>query len=212
MDLLKAQLDRIQQQLGGLSASQKMLTASLVAIMVMTLLWWGRYAGQAEMVPLLEQGFATEDVARIKGQLRTAGISVKVEGDRVLVPADRQDDAIASLAYADMLPDNMVDGFEEMSQRMTPWDGGPRTEALMKRAKEITLRQVIRRFPGVKDAIVLIEPGVGHRTIRGVGQASASLSIEMDDRGVGDRKLADSAANLVAGAQQGLKPGAVKVI
>src|SRR5688500_15808888 len=125
MDLLKAQLDRIQQQLGGLSASQKMLTASLVAIMVMTLLWWGRYAGQAEMVPLLDQSFAQDDIGRIKGQLRSAGIAVKVEGDRVLVPADKQGDAIASLAYAEVLPDNMVDGFEEMSQRMTPWDAGP---------------------------------------------------------------------------------------
>jgi flagellar biosynthesis/type III secretory pathway M-ring protein FliF/YscJ len=210
MDLLKAQLDRIQQQLSGLSASQKMLTASLVAIMVMTLLWWGRYAGQAEMVPLLDQSFAQDDIGRIKGQLRSAGIAVKVEGDRVLVPADKQGDAIASLAYAEVLPDNMVDGFEEMSQRMTPWDAGPRTEALMKRAKEITLRQVIGRFPGVKDAIVLIEPGAGRR-IGGVNQASASLAIEMDDRGKGDRKIADAAANLVSGAQLGLKPGNVKV-
>ena len=37
MDALKAQLLRIQQQLSGLSASQKMLTASLVAIMVLTI-------------------------------------------------------------------------------------------------------------------------------------------------------------------------------
>ena len=54
MDYFKSQLDRIQQQLGGLSASQKMLTASLVAIMVMTLVWWGRYAGDAEMSPVFD--------------------------------------------------------------------------------------------------------------------------------------------------------------
>ena len=44
MDLLKKQFDRIQQQLAGLNASQKMLTMSLLAIMVMTFLWWGKYA------------------------------------------------------------------------------------------------------------------------------------------------------------------------
>ena len=52
MDLLKKQLEKIQQQLAGLSASQKMLTASLVAIMVMTFVWWGRYASTSEMEPV----------------------------------------------------------------------------------------------------------------------------------------------------------------
>ena len=37
MDFLRSQLARIQQQLGTLNASQKMLTFSLVALMVMTL-------------------------------------------------------------------------------------------------------------------------------------------------------------------------------
>src|SRR5687768_1076925 len=209
MDVLKAQLDRIQQQLGGLSASQKMLTASLVAIMVMTLLWWGRYAGQAEMVELLPQSLGASEIAQIQGHLRGAGIPFKVTGDRVLVPADRQDDAIAGLAYANVLPDNTADGFEVISKQMTPWDASTKTDLLNKRGKEITLRQVISRFPGVKDAIVLIEPGAGRR-IGGAGQATASLAITMDDDGSGDRKLAESAASLVAGAQQGLVPGNVK--
>ena len=53
MDFLKAQLARLQHQFDQLTASQKMLSVSLVAIMVMTLLWRGRYAGQPEMEPLL---------------------------------------------------------------------------------------------------------------------------------------------------------------
>ena len=57
MDFLKSQLDRIQQQLAGLNASQKMLTGSLIVIMVMTLFYWGRYAGSPEMEPLLDQQF-----------------------------------------------------------------------------------------------------------------------------------------------------------
>ena len=36
MDFFKSQLDRIQQQLAGLNASQKMLVACLVVIIVMT--------------------------------------------------------------------------------------------------------------------------------------------------------------------------------
>ncbi|HMO27103.1 MAG TPA: hypothetical protein PKB10_12630, partial [Tepidisphaeraceae bacterium] len=66
MDTLRQQLLRIQQQLNGLSASQKMLTASLLAIMVMTILWWARYAGTAAMEPLLDQSMTAEEIARIK--------------------------------------------------------------------------------------------------------------------------------------------------
>ena len=48
MDLVKTQLTRIQQQLAGLSASQKMLTASLLAIIIMTLgvFYLGIFPGQ----------------------------------------------------------------------------------------------------------------------------------------------------------------------
>ena len=38
MDFLKVQFNRIQEQLAGLTATQKMLVFSLLTIMVMTLL------------------------------------------------------------------------------------------------------------------------------------------------------------------------------
>jgi len=53
--------ERIQQQLAGLNSSQKMLTGTLVAIMLMTLLWWGHYAGTAEMEPVLGNQTFSED-------------------------------------------------------------------------------------------------------------------------------------------------------
>ena len=55
MDFVKAQFDKIKEQLAGLNASQRMLAASLAVIMVMTLLWWSRYAGTSEMEDLLPQ-------------------------------------------------------------------------------------------------------------------------------------------------------------
>src|SRR5919112_1120335 len=98
MDFLKGQLDKIQQQLGGLNASQKMLTGSLIAIMVMTLLWWGRYAGTSELESLLPQtALTTDDITRINTELKRIGITAKVDGSAVLVPADKRLDALASL-------------------------------------------------------------------------------------------------------------------
>src|SRR2546421_325471 len=56
MDFLKSQSGRLQQQFAQLTASQKMLSVSLVIIMAMTLVWWGRYAGQAGLAPMI-RGF-----------------------------------------------------------------------------------------------------------------------------------------------------------
>jgi flagellar biosynthesis/type III secretory pathway M-ring protein FliF/YscJ len=203
MDFLKGQLDKIQQQLGGLNASQKMLTGSLIAIMVMTLLWWGRYAGTSEMEPVLPQSFSATDVGKIQGHLRSIGITTKVEGDRVLVPADRRDEALAALALADVMPDNTQSGFDEMSKQLSPWDPQSKQDAVYKEGKQRTLQNVIRKMDGVRDAVVLIEPATGRRIGTG-NEASASIHITMKDGGVGSRKVAMAAASLVAGAQQHL--------
>src|ERR1700751_4598972 len=104
MDLLKAQLDRIQQQLSGLTPSQKMLTGALVAIMVMTLVWWGRYAGEPEMEPVFNSAVSPDDLERITTELTAKGIKYAVSGDKVLVPADRRVEAFAALSYSRMVP------------------------------------------------------------------------------------------------------------
>src|SRR5205823_13047311 len=69
MDFLRAQAAKIREQLAGLSPSQRMLAGTLVVIMVMTLLWWSRYAGSSEMEELLPQDFSAEDIARITAMI-----------------------------------------------------------------------------------------------------------------------------------------------
>ena len=79
MEFLKAQLTRVQEQLAGLSASQKMLTASLVAIMVMTTLWWSHWAAEPEMEALLpNQSLNADDIAQISASLDAKGIPHKI--------------------------------------------------------------------------------------------------------------------------------------
>src|SRR5438105_2863402 len=121
MDFLKVQIDRIQQQLSGLNSSQKMLTATLVAIMVMTLLWWGHYAGQAEMEPVLNQSFNDTEIAQITARLASKGIAYKLQGDKVLVPADRKFEVLADLSYSQLMPRDTHNGFDELSKQFSPW-------------------------------------------------------------------------------------------
>src|SRR5580704_12988645 len=111
MDLFKAQIERIQKQLSALTPSQKMLTAAMVAIVAMTLVWWGRYAGEPEMEPLLPQAISADELPRVEMELDAKGIKHVMSGDKILVPADRRVEAVAGLMYSHVLPRNAKDGF-----------------------------------------------------------------------------------------------------
>ncbi|HEY8668985.1 MAG TPA: flagellar M-ring protein FliF C-terminal domain-containing protein, partial [Tepidisphaeraceae bacterium] len=211
MDFLKSQIARIQLQLNGLSASQKMLTATLVTIMVMTLLWWGRYAGTAEMEPVLDQAFSSEDISRITMQLAARGIQYKVAGDKVLVPSDRKIEVLADLGYQQLLPRDTKNGFDEIVKQMSPWNSVDTNKQMWNRAKEMTLSQVIRNFPNVSNAAVIIDPTADRRIGTDL-QPSATIDIQMRNNDKPAKKLVEAAADVVAGAQSGLARSRVKVI
>jgi len=212
MDVFKAQLLRIQQQLNGLSASQKMLTASLVTIMVMTIVWLSRYAGTAEYEPVLDQSLNAQDVGQIKAALDAHGIPANVVGDRVMVPADRKLEAFAMLAYNNALPSNASGAWDEMSKQMSPWDSTSKTDTLRNHMKEQMLSDVIASFfPGVSKANVMINP-VSERRVGAslVPTAAVQISTRGDDINV--KRLVDAAASTVASAVSGLSKSQVSVV
>src|SRR5205809_8628 len=127
MDTLRIQLARIQQQLGALSASQKMLAFSLLAIMALTLVFWSRYAGTADMEAVLDQSLSSDEIGRIQGELRSKGIEFKVVNDRVLVQADRKLEALAVLSYAQAVPQNTRSSYDEIIRRIIPGRASPTT-------------------------------------------------------------------------------------
>ena len=179
MDYFKSQLERVREQLGGLTATQKMLTGTLVAVMLVTLVWWARYAGQPEMVPLLTQTLSDEELSRITLLLDGRGIKHEETADkRVLVPADKQVTAIAALSLGDALPKNTANGFDEIIKQLSPWDGQDRQNMMFNRGKEMTLARVIGEYPDVASATVMIDPKT-ERHIDGNLEPTAFVSIRM---------------------------------
>jgi flagellar biosynthesis/type III secretory pathway M-ring protein FliF/YscJ len=214
LDALKTQFARIQQQLSQLTASQRMLAGSLLAVMVLTLLFWGRYAGTAEMEPVLDQALKPEELARITGELRSKGIDCKVVGDRVLVSADRKLEALANLTYAGAMPQDTRSAYDQIISRISPWDSESSSAARRLDAKSFYLSQVIRHWPGVASADVIIDATNDGRRIGGGGrQATAAVHILLQDRTArADKQMIQSAASTVAGAHAGLTPGRVTVV
>ena len=211
MDAIRQQLLRVQQQLDGLTASQKMLTASLVAIMVMTVVWWGRAASTPDMEPLLDQAMGVEDLSRIKGYLSGRGIAYRVEGDRVMLPADKRFEAWVDLGALNMLPQDTSDGFDKAIEKMSPWDPQSKTRAFLDRGKEQMLAKVVGSFPDVASADVLLNTQQ-ERKVGGDLKPSASVRIRMKPGHGGDNAIVKAAADFVGNAVSGLELRNIAVV
>jgi flagellar M-ring protein FliF len=214
MDFLKSQGQKIREQLAGLTPSQKMLAGSLVVIMVMTLAWWSRYAGSSEMVALLEQDFSDESLSRATMLLKREQIPYKVVGKRVHVASDRQFEAIAALGYEQLLPQDTSSAWETIIEKMdSPWNPQSKQDQVFNHAKEVLLGQVLRAVKGIRKAQVVID----NQQKRSFGddrrEPTASVQITTDDGGgKSGKRLAEVAANVVAGAVSGMKRSSVHVI
>jgi flagellar biosynthesis/type III secretory pathway M-ring protein FliF/YscJ len=214
MDFVKVQFEKIKEQLGGLNSSQRMLAGSLAVIMVMTLLWWSRYAGTAEMEDLLGQDFTGEDLSKVTLLLDSKGIPRKVNGARVQVPADRRMEALALLTYEQIGPSDTSAGFDDIIAKMdSPWNTQVKQDEMFKRAKETTLAQVMREWPGVRDARVVIN--AAQKRAFGEADVSPSATVNLRMKRAGEKpgkQLIGAAADTVAGAVAGMDRTRVNVI
>lgn len=211
MDVLKAQLANIKEQLSGLTASQKMLAGAIVVIMVLTLMFWARYAGTAEMATILDQPFSSDEIARVTTKLASRGIRYQVQGDRILVPADRRFEVLADLSYDQLLPQDTQTGYDIIAKQMSPWDSSGKMAAMFNQAKQITLAQVIRNFPNVANATVVIDPKDEVRIGNPIAP-TALVSVTLRSGTKADNKLVNAAADVVAGAVAGMPRKNVSVV
>ncbi|MGD0463232.1 MAG: flagellar M-ring protein FliF C-terminal domain-containing protein [Tepidisphaeraceae bacterium] len=212
MEFLKVQITRIQEQLAGLSATQKMLVVSLLTIMVMTLLWWAHWAAEPEMSPLLDQSLSQDELGQITTTLDTQAIPHKIVGDKVFVPADCKLEVLAVLGYSQALPRNFDQGFDEMTKQMNWLDSPDKTEKMFLEERQRLLASIIRRFPGVQDAAVVIDPTTERRLDGNDVQPVATVMVTTSRNSTtAGRQLADAVAGTVSGAQAGLARSNINV-
>jgi flagellar biosynthesis/type III secretory pathway M-ring protein FliF/YscJ len=213
MDFLKSQLDRVQQQLAGLTASQKMLAACLVAIMVMTVAYWGRQAGNSEMAPLYREALDPADAAKLKQFLLGHGIGAEIGSDNfVSVPAAKLNEALATVALSDLMPKASTINFESFMKGINPFNSPGMNDAHLTHFKQARLAEVMCKFEGVKSADVFIDP-TQKTGFNGTGvEPSATVHLRVKNPKVITQSIVDGAAGLVMGAQAGLSWKRVTVL
>ena len=100
---------------------------------------------------------SAEDVARITAMIDSRGISRKLNGNRIQVAADRRLEVLGMLTYEQIGPRDTSSGWDEVVQKMnSPWNPDKVQDIMFNRAKEASLAQVMREWPGVRDARVII--------------------------------------------------------
>lgn len=210
MERIKQQVDQLQQQLAGLTPSQKMLVGTLVAIMAITVIWWARYAADGEMVALLEQPLTVEQASQIQRSLSANGIEFRAEGQTIFVQATEQPEALGVLSYDHALPEDTTRHYQEAVGSMGSFDNRQKTDLIIRTATEQSLASTIRRWKGVRDVKVHVSStykvGISDTVM-------PSASVAISTMGNADSaRLAKASAAMVASAFAMLEPSAVDVI
>ena len=148
MDVFKKQFEQIQKTLTSLTASQKMLVFALVVIMVMTLLYWGKYAGNSEMEPLFNATLTGDDLQKVTHVLETENIAFDPSGDKIMVPVEKKDYALAALAYQQALPKDSSGGFEDIFSKINAFSPESTNEKLFNEATQQELADIISHMRG----------------------------------------------------------------
>jgi flagellar biosynthesis/type III secretory pathway M-ring protein FliF/YscJ len=189
-----------------------MLAVALVAIMVMTLSWWARYSGNADLETLIDVDFTPEEINNAAAALVGHGVEYKIVGNRIMVQADKRFEALAFLGYDQILPHDIASGMDDLiSHSGSLMDSPAQQEDERVRGRSLMLGKVIGRFPGVKTAVVVADPTIK----RDFGDASvlpsASVYLEMKRNVKADRRLVIAAADMVTGSFAGMRRSRVHV-
>ena len=210
MDRIKQQFEQLQTQLAGLTPSQKMLVGTLVAIMVVTVVWWTRFAASGEYVALLDQPMTAEQVGQIRQVLSQHSIDARVAGDAVLVKSAERDEAMSLLSYNRALPADTTQHFDKALGNMGSFDSRQKLDLTILVARQNALAADIRRWQGVRSVSVHVNPTYKRQAMGDDILPSATVIITTSG-GVDSKQLAQSAAFSVAGAFGKLEPGNVEV-
>ncbi|MBC7834732.1 MAG: hypothetical protein H7Y88_06485, partial [Phycisphaerales bacterium] len=212
MDQLRNILATIQKQLGRLTGTHRLLIASLAVIAIMSLFLVTQYAGKPSWVPLMP-GSPPEDVARAKEFLAVQQVAFKEgDGGELLVrPADRTS-LTARLQLAGKMPADTTVMFKSIAESQNWMMSKGQLDQVYQRAVMNELCSIIREFPGVRDARVIIDSpaqagfGPSHK------KPTAQVTVFTEPGKYLDQSSVDALASLVAGSTAGLEPRAVQII
>jgi flagellar M-ring protein FliF len=207
MQFAKRMWAQIGAQMQGVAPPYKVLIGSLVVILVLAGSLMMLWVGDEETVSL---GYAGADSAQAVAHLNGVGIKAKLDGGKILVPAESAQQAWYQLFQGDLLGDNPASAMDKMFDNASPWETDKSRSLRYNKARARFLSGVIANINRIKSADVMIDPGqdgIGKRHV----PASAMVNIKTTTGEV-DTEMADAVGSLVSGAVARLDITNVKIV
>lgn len=204
MDFLSKYMAQIRGYLVGLTVSQKILIGLLVVIMLGTTFLVVSFSGKPEMVELLPQSLSAEEISTITSYLKGKH-QYEVSGQKIMVPVEHAYVIRGELAAAQALPKDTTAAFTALTNQNDWIMPDASAERRWNLAKQEVLAKVIRNFPYVTDATVMIAKG--ERAGLGRNAVPTSASVWVKTRSTDGLSQAQLLAivDLVKGSVAGLK-------
>jgi len=214
MALLRNTTDQIKALLGNMTFSQKMLIGALLVIIAGSVAWMMNYAGKPELVAVINQQFEPAMLARQAAALKAAGIKSQVKDGKVVVAQGDQEQALAVLAFnGELAGQDISFGFQQVVNDSNIWRSESEKDRMWKVATENELARVMKLFPDVQDAKVIVDRPdklTFGRKSDALGSAAVHLRLKA---GAGiDKKMITAVADLVSGAVREVPRDRVKLI
>ncbi|MEX0776179.1 MAG: flagellar M-ring protein FliF C-terminal domain-containing protein [Phycisphaeraceae bacterium] len=210
MQFVRNSWAQIRVLFGNLTVAERLLVATLVALAGVIIFVVLQYAASPEMVAI--SAFAGERQGEVVDRLNAAGIKTQITNGQVMVPADKQIDALVVLQRSDLMTANTAAAFDSLVLNQNPWTSNEQNKQAFLLAKQKVLAAIVSKMVGVRGADVMVsmpeDRGFGRRTVR----PSASVNVVMQAPRKVDKAMVEAVAGLVAGAVAEMTPQDVVVI
>lgn len=213
MDFLRKILVQIQQQLGSLTLTNKLLVALSLVLLFVALYWLFTWSGEAEKVALLDQSLTDEQRAQIQSKLDMWAVEYEVQGDRLMVLRKDRPSLYARLQIENAMPADTSESWEKIFEETDMWTPPEERKRRARYVTEMRLAEIIENFAGVSTAAVMINEG-SKRTLSGGPSSDPSASVSLTTKGSAkaNRKTVEAIAKLVSGTVNRLTPERVNIV
>jgi flagellar biosynthesis/type III secretory pathway M-ring protein FliF/YscJ len=208
MDQLRQSMANIQQQVGKMTASQKLLLASLVVIALMTLFLVSQYAAKPAMVDLMAADGQVDTVRALQG----GGFDAEMVDGRVVLPDGQQRYAISYLTETGQLPGDTTLLFSNLIGSQDWKASSAQHRQQYNIALQNELSRVLAGFSSINNASVILDIPQASGLGRASRTATASVTLFGNMGGPLSQDMVDASARLVSGAVSGMTPMNVQVI
>ncbi len=211
MEQLQQMLQTVREQLSKLSATQRMLIASLAVLLVMTMFLVSQYAGEKRYVDLLPASATGDQIQQAAQFLSEGNIQHRMADGRPQVAPERRRAIIAQMGQAGALPGDTSMLFADLIDKQSWTMSGAQQRQMYTIALQNELAGVISQMRGISSATVIIDAPERRGIGAAVRQPTASVTVMHGGQSLGQDAV-DAIASIVAGAKAGLTVENVVVV